>query len=65
MEFSIPNPMDGIPAARFQQAPVKAFVKAEVELMLKACAYMCILFGDPLIFRRTEYSVESSPTLYK
>jgi len=39
MEFSIPNPMDGIPAPRFQQAPVKAFTKAEVELMLKACAY--------------------------
>jgi len=39
MEFSIPSPMDGIPAPRFQQAPVKAFTKAEVELMLKACAY--------------------------
>jgi len=24
MEFSNPNPMDGIPALRFQQAPVKA-----------------------------------------
>ncbi len=39
MEFSNPNPMDGIPAPRFQQAPVKAFTKAEVELILKACAY--------------------------
>ena len=39
MEFSIPNPMDGIPAPRFQQAPVNAFTKAEVGLMLKACAY--------------------------
>lgn len=39
MEFTIPNPMDGIPAPRFQQAPVKAFTKAEVELILKACAY--------------------------
>jgi integrase/recombinase XerD len=39
MEFSIPNPMDGIPAPRFQQAPVQVFTKAEVELVLKACAY--------------------------
>ncbi|MFC2054348.1 hypothetical protein ACFLV7_08650 [Chloroflexota bacterium] len=39
MELSIPNPIDGIPAPSFQQAPVKAFTKAEVELMLKVCAY--------------------------
>ena len=36
-EFSIPNPVEHIPAPRFQRFPVEAFTKEEIKLLLKAC----------------------------
>jgi len=39
MEFKIPNPMEDVPAPKYQPAPVKTFTKSEVEKILKACTY--------------------------
>ena len=39
-ELQIPNPMKGIPAPRFEKAPVEPFTKEEVQALIKACA-MC------------------------
>ena len=36
-EFSIPNPMQKIPAPRFQRASIEAFTKGEIKQLLKAC----------------------------
>ncbi len=38
-EFKLPNPMQDIPAPRYQKAPVEAFTKEEVEKLVKACLY--------------------------
>ncbi len=38
-EFEIPNPMQGIPAPKFQKIPMEVFTKEEVENMLKPCTY--------------------------
>lgn len=40
LEFNLANPMIGIPAPRFETAPVKPFSKESVEKLLKACK-MC------------------------
>jgi len=39
LEFQIPNPMQGIPAPKFQKKPMEIFTKEEVERLLKACTY--------------------------
>ncbi len=38
LELDFQNPMQNIPAPRFQKSPVDAFTKDETEAMLKACA---------------------------
>jgi integrase/recombinase XerD len=38
-EFDIPNPMKGVPAPRFEDAPVESFSKEQVEALLKAAEY--------------------------
>jgi integrase/recombinase XerD len=38
-EFEIPNPVKGIPAPRFQRAPVTPFSKNDLEALLKACKF--------------------------
>ena len=38
-EFDIPNPMKGVPAPRFEDAPVEPFSKEQVEALLKAAEY--------------------------
>jgi integrase/recombinase XerD len=37
LEFELPNPMMGVPAPKFETAPVKPFSKESVEKLLKAC----------------------------
>jgi len=39
VEFGSPNPMKGVPAPRFEIAPVEPFSKEEVEALLKACEF--------------------------
>ena len=39
LEFGISNPMQGIPAPRFQKSPVEAFTRSEVNALLKACTF--------------------------
>ncbi len=39
LEFEMPNPMQGIPAPRYQKAPVEVFTQKEAEALLKACAH--------------------------
>jgi integrase/recombinase XerD len=36
-EFSIPDPMKGVPAPKYTDAPFEPLTKAEVEALLKAC----------------------------
>jgi len=38
-ELNIPNPMKGVPAPRFEEAPVEPFTREEIEALLKACEY--------------------------
>ncbi len=38
-EFSMPNPMDGIPGPKFERKPVNPLTKEEVEALLKACDF--------------------------
>jgi hypothetical protein len=38
-EFQLADPMDDIPAPRFQKTPVEPFTKEEVDKLLKACLY--------------------------
>ncbi|MEW6406053.1 MAG: phage integrase N-terminal SAM-like domain-containing protein [Chloroflexota bacterium] len=38
LELDFENPMQGIPAPRFQKSPVETFTKDEIDAMLKACA---------------------------
>jgi integrase/recombinase XerD len=38
-EFNLANPMKGVPAPRFEEAPVEPFTKEQVESLLKACKY--------------------------
>ena len=37
IEFGIDNPMEVIPAPRYQKSPVEAFTRKEVDALLKAC----------------------------
>ncbi len=37
-EFEITNPMQGIPAPKFQKTPMEVFTKEEVEKLVKACS---------------------------
>ena len=39
IEFEIPNPMDNVPAPKFQEPPVEPFTKEEIETLLKACEW--------------------------
>lgn len=39
LEFGIPNPMESIPAPRFQVAPVEPFLKTDIENLLKASEF--------------------------
>ncbi len=38
-EFEINNPMLGIPSPKYKRAPVEAFTKEEVDLLVKACIF--------------------------
>lgn len=38
-EFEIPNPMQGVPAPRFEEAPVEPFSKEQVEAIVKAAEF--------------------------
>ena len=38
-EFQLADPMDDVPAPRFQKTPVEPFTKEEVDKLLKACLY--------------------------
>jgi integrase/recombinase XerD len=38
-EFALPNPMQHVPAPKYQKAPIEPFTQIEVKLMLKACLY--------------------------
>jgi integrase/recombinase XerD len=38
-EFGIPNPMKGVPAPRFEEAPVEPLSREQVEALLKAAEY--------------------------
>ena len=38
-ELDCQNPMQNIPAPRFQQSPVEAFTKTEIDALLKACSH--------------------------
>ncbi|MCP4606204.1 MAG: tyrosine-type recombinase/integrase [Proteobacteria bacterium] len=39
VEFDFPNPMKGIPAPRFEVAPIEPFSKEDIEALLKACKF--------------------------
>jgi integrase/recombinase XerD len=38
-QFNLPNPMDKVPAPRFQKPPIEPFKKEEIEPLLKVCEF--------------------------